>query len=50
MLMADLNAGLEQLSPEQRADIKDANARELQFLDFAATHFISALHRTGVGE
>ncbi|MGB5734330.1 MAG: ribosome biogenesis GTPase Der [Thiohalocapsa sp.] len=37
------------LDPEQRAGIKDAIARKLQFLDFATTHFISALHGSGVG-
>jgi GTP-binding protein len=37
------------LDPEQRAGIKDAMARKLQFLDFAKTHFISALHGSGVG-
>ncbi len=37
------------LNPEQRAGIKDAIARKLMFLDFAATHFISALHGSGVG-
>ena len=37
------------LDPEQRTGIKDAIARKLQFMDFAATHFISALHGSGVG-
>jgi GTP-binding protein len=37
------------LSPAQRVSIKDAIARKLMFLDFAATHFISALHGSGVG-
>jgi len=37
------------LNSEQRANIKEAIARKLMFLDFAATHFISALHGSGVG-
>jgi small GTP-binding protein len=37
------------LDPEQRAGIKHALDRKLPFLDFAATHFISALHGSGVG-
>jgi GTP-binding protein len=37
------------LDPEQRAAVKDAIARKLPFLDFAAMHFISALHGSGVG-
>jgi len=37
------------LDPEQRTGIKDAIARKLGFLDFAATHYISALHGSGVG-
>ncbi len=37
------------LQPDQRAAVKDAIARKLPFLDFASTHFISALHGSGVG-
>ena len=37
------------LDPEQRAAIKDAMLRKLAFLDFAAVHYISALHGSGVG-
>jgi GTP-binding protein len=37
------------LDQERRAAIRDAIARRLGFLDFAATHFISALHGSGVG-
>jgi GTP-binding protein len=37
------------LDAEQRRSIKDAMARRLGFLDFADSHFISALHGTGVG-
>ncbi len=36
------------LQPDQRAAVKDAIARKLPFLDFASTHFISALHGSGV--
>jgi GTP-binding protein len=35
--------------PEQRRQVKDAIERRLGFLDFAQTHFISALHGSGVG-
>jgi len=37
------------LDPDQRTAVKDALARRLSFLDFAAVHYISALHGSGVG-
>jgi GTPase len=37
------------LSSEERAKVRDAFARKLGFLDFAAVHYISALHGSGVG-
>tara|TARA_R110002110_G_scaffold406421_1_gene626507 strand:- start:350184 stop:351593 length:1410 start_codon:yes stop_codon:yes gene_type:complete len=37
------------VEPEQRDWIKTELARRLQFADYADTHFISALHGTGVG-
>ena len=37
------------LDNEQRDKIKEELERKLSFLDFAETHFISALHGTGVG-
>jgi GTP-binding protein len=37
------------LDQERRAAIRDAITRRLGFLDFAAMHFISALHGSGVG-
>lgn len=37
------------LSAEEKADIKRELDRRLQFIDYAETHFISALHGTGVG-
>jgi GTP-binding protein len=37
------------LPPEQRQQVKTDIDRRLPFLDFAATHFVSALHGTGVG-
>ncbi len=37
------------LSPDQRARVKEDFVRRLGFLDFAATHYISALHGSGVG-
>jgi GTP-binding protein len=37
------------LDADQRREIKDAMTRRLGFLDFADSHFISALHGTGVG-
>ncbi|MFV0476518.1 MAG: ribosome biogenesis GTPase Der [Parahaliea sp.] len=37
------------LEPDQRDWIKQALNRRLQFADYADTHFISALHGTGVG-
>ncbi|HEX5056894.1 MAG TPA: ribosome biogenesis GTPase Der [Gammaproteobacteria bacterium] len=37
------------LSEDQRASVKSELERRLGFLDFAETHFISALHGSGVG-
>jgi GTPase len=37
------------IEPEQRDWIKKELSRRLQFADYADTHFISALHGTGVG-
>jgi len=37
------------LDQEQRTAVRDAMSRKLSFLDFAAVHFISALHGSGVG-
>jgi len=37
------------LPPEQRQRMKTEIDRRLPFLDFAAIHFVSALHGTGVG-
>jgi len=37
------------LDADQRTAIKDQLARRLAFLDFAAVHFVSALHGSGVG-
>lgn len=37
------------LSPEQRQRVKADMDRRLQFLDFAETYFVSALHGSGVG-
>ncbi|KAA6183307.1 ribosome biogenesis GTPase Der [Thiohalocapsa marina] len=37
------------LDAELRDQIRDMISRKLTFLDFAATHFISALHGSGVG-
>jgi GTP-binding protein len=37
------------LAPEQRQRMKSDIERRLPFLDFAAIHFVSALHGTGVG-
>lgn len=37
------------LEPDERERIKSELARRLPFLDFAAWHFISALHGSGVG-
>jgi GTP-binding protein len=37
------------LDPDQRAAVRTAIERRLGFLDFANTHFISALHGSGVG-
>jgi GTP-binding protein len=37
------------LEPDQRTRVKTELARRLQFADYADTHFISALHGTGVG-
>ena len=37
------------LPPEQRQRMKTDIDRRLPFLDFAAIHFVSALHGTGVG-
>jgi GTP-binding protein len=37
------------LPSEERAEVRDAFARKLGFLDFAAVHYISALHGSGVG-
>jgi GTPase len=37
------------LAPEQRQRVKADIDRRLPFLDFAAIHFVSALHGTGVG-
>lgn len=38
------------LPQDQRERIKTEMDRKLQFVDFAKTHFISALHGTGVGD
>lgn len=38
------------LQPELRADMRRQIDRRLEFADFAKTHYISALHGTGVGE
>ncbi len=38
------------LNPDTRAGIKSEIDRRLGFVDFAKSHFISALHGTGVGE
>jgi GTP-binding protein len=38
------------LDPDQREQNRKALQRRLSFVDFAAQHFISALHGTGVGE
>jgi len=37
------------LEPDARDQIKNELSRRLQFADYADTHFISALHGTGVG-
>jgi GTP-binding protein len=37
------------LTKEQRDAVREAFQRKLAFLDFAAVHFISALHGSGVG-
>lgn len=37
------------LEADHKQQIKDELDRRLQFIDFAKTHFISALHGTGVG-
>lgn len=37
------------LEPDTRDQIKNELSRRLQFADYADTHFISALHGTGVG-
>ena len=37
------------LDPRARDEIRDQWSRKLGFLDFAAVHFISALHGSGVG-
>jgi GTP-binding protein len=37
------------LESDHKQQIKDELDRRLQFIDFAKTHFISALHGTGVG-
>jgi GTP-binding protein len=37
------------LDQESRAEVREAMGRKLGFLDFAAVHFISALHGSGVG-
>lgn len=39
----------DRLPPEQRQRVKSEIDRRLPFLDFAALHFVSALHGTGVG-
>jgi GTP-binding protein len=38
------------LDPDTRAEVKREIDRRLGFVDFAKSHFISALHGTGVGE
>jgi GTP-binding protein len=38
------------LAPDQRARVRSAIERRLDFADFARVHFISALHGTGVGD
>jgi GTP-binding protein len=35
---------------DKKTEIKDDISRRLQFVDFAKSHFISALHGTGVGD
>ncbi len=37
------------LQGDERAKVRDAFARKLGFLDFAAVHYISALHGSGIG-
>ncbi len=37
------------LAPDQRDEVRRGLSRKLGFLDFAARHFISALHGSGVG-
>ncbi|MEY6432456.1 ribosome biogenesis GTPase Der [Thioalkalicoccus limnaeus] len=37
------------LTPEMRGSVKSDLARKLAFLDFAAYHYVSALHGSGVG-
>ena len=38
------------MSPEERADVKKELDRRLVFIDYAKSHFIAALHGTGVGD
>jgi GTPase len=40
----------DRMSPENRKQVKDEMDRRLNFVAFARTHFISALHGTGIGD